>query len=65
MDELRLREFENSVLREISGPKRKWQEACKDYTMRSFVSCNASPNIIKVIITRRMRWAEHVACMGT
>jgi hypothetical protein len=24
----------------------------------------ASPNIIQVIKSRRMRWARHVACMG-
>jgi hypothetical protein len=24
----------------------------------------SSPNIIRVIKSRRMRWAEHVACMG-
>jgi hypothetical protein len=23
-----------------------------------------SPNIIRVIKSRRIRWAEHVACMG-
>jgi hypothetical protein len=24
----------------------------------------SSPNIVRVIKSRRMRWAEHVACMG-
>jgi hypothetical protein len=31
--------FENEVLRRISGPKRKWQEAVEDYIMRSFITC--------------------------
>jgi hypothetical protein len=25
---------------------------------------NCLPNVIQVIKSRRMRWAEHVACMG-
>jgi hypothetical protein len=28
------------------------------------VSCTALPDIIRVIKSRRVRWAEHVACMG-
>jgi hypothetical protein len=31
--------------------------------MRSFISC-ATPNIIRQIKSRRMRWVGHVACMG-
>jgi transposase len=27
-------------------------------------SLYSSPNIVRVIKSRRMRWAEHVACMG-
>jgi hypothetical protein len=51
--------FENRVLRRIFGPKRdevpgKW----RNYITRS------SPNIIRVIKWRRMRWNGHVACMG-
>jgi uncharacterized alpha/beta hydrolase family protein len=33
---------------------RKWQEVGEDCIMRSFVTCNASRNIIKVIKPRRM-----------
>jgi hypothetical protein len=31
--------FENRELRRIFGPKRKWQEAGKDYIMRSSITC--------------------------
>jgi hypothetical protein len=30
-----------------------------------FHSLYSSPNIVRVIKSRRMRWAGHVACMGT
>jgi hypothetical protein len=29
--------------------------------MRSFITCDSSPSIIRMIKTRRMRWAGHVA----
>jgi hypothetical protein len=32
--------------------------------MRSFMICNTSPNIVRVIKSRRMSWAGHVARMG-
>jgi hypothetical protein len=32
--------------------------------MRSFVFCTHSPNVIRQIRSRRMRWAGHVARMG-
>jgi hypothetical protein len=64
-EEHRLMVFENRVLRRIFRPKREevvrgWrglhnEELCNLYT---------SPNIIRVIKSRRMRWAEHVAHMG-
>jgi len=65
MDERRLRVFENRVLRRIFGPKRaevtlQW----KSYRMKSLMICNCSPNIVRVIKSRRMRWAGHVARMG-
>jgi hypothetical protein len=31
--------------------------------MLSFIACIYSPNIFRVIKSRRMRWAEHVARM--
>jgi hypothetical protein len=57
--------FENRVLRKIFGPKRdevsgEWrklhnEELCDFYS---------SPSIIRIIKSRRMRWARHVARMG-
>jgi hypothetical protein len=29
-----------------------------------FIYCNSSPNIIRVMKSRRLRWAGHVARMG-
>jgi len=63
-EEKKLRVFENMVLRRIFGPRRdevtgKWRlhnEELNDlYTL---------PNIVRVIKSRRMRWAGHVARMG-
>jgi hypothetical protein len=63
-DEHRLRVFENSVLRKIFGPKREedgsWRKLHND-ELRSLYS---SANIVRVIKSRRMRWAGHVARMG-
>jgi hypothetical protein len=39
---------------------RKWWEAAED----SIINLYASPNIIRVIKLRNMRWAGHVAQMG-
>jgi len=32
--------------------------------MRSLVICTPYPNILRVVKSRRMRWAGHVARMG-
>jgi len=61
----RLRVFENRVLRRIFGPKR--DEVTREWRKLHNEELNdlySSPNIIRVIKLRRMRWAEHVACMG-
>jgi hypothetical protein len=60
-----LRVFENSVLRRIFGPKRdevirEWRKLHKEELTDLYLL----PNIIRVIISRRMIWAEHVARMG-
>jgi len=62
----RLRLFENRVLRKIFGPKRgevigEW----KRLHNKGLYDLYTSPNIIPVIKSQRIRWAEHVACMGT
>jgi len=64
-EEHRLRVFENRVLRRIFGSKRdevkgEWRKL-HDEELKVLYS---SPNIIRVIKLRRMRWAEHVARMG-
>jgi hypothetical protein len=53
-----LQVFENRVLRRIFGPKRdevtgRWRKLNKE-ELRGF---RLSPNIIRTIKTRRMRWA--------
>ena len=60
-----LRVFENRVLRRIFGPKRdevtgEWRRLHNE----ELYAVYSSPNIIRVIKSRRLRWAGHVACMG-
>ena len=64
-EERRLRVFENRVLRRIVGPKRdevagEWRKLHNEELNDLYFS----PNIARVIKTRRMRWARHVARMG-
>jgi hypothetical protein len=61
-EERRLRDFENRVL--IFGPKREEDGLWRKLHNDEFHSLYSSPNIIKVIKSRRMRWAGHVAHMG-
>jgi hypothetical protein len=64
-EERRLRVFENRVLRIMFGSKRdevtgEWRKIHNEelHTLYS------STNIVRVIKSRRMRWAGHVARMG-
>ena len=64
-EECRLRMFENRVLRRIFGPKRvearrEWRKVHNEERNDLY----SSPNINWVIKSRKMRWAEHVACIG-
>jgi len=64
-EELKLRVFENRVLRRIFGPK--GDEVTGDWRKLHNEELNAlysSPNIVWVIKSRKMRWAGHVARMG-
>jgi hypothetical protein len=57
--------FENRVLRRIFEPKR--DEATGEWRRLHYEELNdlySSPNIIRVIKSRKMRWAGHVARMG-
>jgi hypothetical protein len=65
MEERRLRVFENRVLRRIFGPKR--DEVTGEWRKQHNEELNdlySLPNIVRVVKSRRMRWAEHVARMG-
>jgi len=64
-EERRLRVFENRVLRRVFGSKRdevtgKWRKLHNE-ELRDLYSL---PNIVRVVKSRRMRWAGHVAHMG-
>jgi hypothetical protein len=57
--------FENRVLRRILGPKR--EEATGEWRRQhneELTDLYSSPNIIRVIKSRRIRWLGHVARMG-
>jgi len=63
-EEGRLRVFENRVLRRIFGPKMdevtgEWRKLHNDKLNDLY----SSPNIVRVVKSRRMRWAGHVARM--
>jgi len=65
-EERRLRVFENRVLRRSFGPKR--DEVTGEWRKLHNVERNDlyfSLNIIRVIKSRRMRWAGHVARVGS
>jgi hypothetical protein len=60
-----MRVFENRVLRKVFGPKRdevteEWRKLHKEELNNLY----SSPNIVRVIKSRRMRWAGHVVRVG-
>jgi hypothetical protein len=63
-EEHRLRVFENRVLRKIFRPNREEVGSWRKLHNDEIHNLCSSPNIVKVIKSRRMRWAGHVACMG-
>ena len=57
--------FENRLLRRVFGPKRdevtgEWRKLIKEELSDGY----SLPNIVRVVKSRRMRWAVHVARMG-
>jgi hypothetical protein len=64
-EEQRLKVLENRVLRRISGPKRhEVTEEWRKLHSGELRNLYSSPNIIRRIKSRRMRWAGHVANVG-
>jgi hypothetical protein len=63
-EDYRLRVIENRVLRKIFGPKREKNGSWRKLRNDELHSLYSSPNIIRVIKSRRMRWARHVARMA-
>jgi len=64
-EERKLRVFENMVLRGIFGPRRdevtvEWRRLHNEELNDLY----SSPKIVRVIKSRRMRWAWHVVHMG-
>jgi hypothetical protein len=64
-EEHRLKVSENRVLREIFGPKRDEVTGdCRKLHNEELHNLYSSPSIIRMIKSRRMRWAGYVARMG-
>ena len=62
---MKLMVFENMVLRRIFGPRRdEVTGECRRLHNEELSDLYCSPNIVRVIKSRRMRWAGHVARMG-
>jgi len=63
-EKYRVRVFENRVLRRIFGTMR--EEATGEWrlTYEKFYALYSSPNIIRVIKSRRMRWVGPMASVG-
>jgi hypothetical protein len=59
----RLRVFENRVLRRIFGPKREEDGSWRKLHNDELHNLYSSPNIVRVIKSRSMRGAGHVARM--
>jgi hypothetical protein len=63
-EEQRLRGFENRMLRRIYRHKGVEDGSWRKLHNDELHSLYSSPNVVRVIKSRRMRWAVHVARMG-
>jgi hypothetical protein len=64
-EERRLRMFENRVLRRVFGSKRdEVTGKSRQLHNEELSDLYFLPNIVRVVKSRRMRWAGHVARMG-
>ena len=60
-EECKLRVFENRILRRIFEPKSDENGEWRRFHNEELHSLYRSPNIVRVIKYRRLRWAVHVA----
>jgi hypothetical protein len=63
-EEHRLKELKNEMLRKIFGPKRddvtgEWRKLHNEELNELY----SPTNIVRVINSRRVRWAGHVVCL--
>jgi hypothetical protein len=56
--------FETRVLRRIFGPKREVTGNRKKLHNEELHNLYSSPNIIRMIKSRRMRWTGHITRIG-
>ena len=64
-EEGKLRVFENMVLRRIFGPREEEVTGeCRRLHNEELNDLYSSPIVVRVIKSRKMRWAVHVARMG-
>ena len=56
--------FENKVLKKLLGPKKtKVTEECRKLHNEELQDQYSSPSTVRVIKSKRMRWAGHVVCI--
>ena len=62
-EECRVRVFENRILRRVFGPKRDDNGEWRKLHHEELHSLYHSPNIVRVIKSRKLRWEGHIARM--